>query len=62
MSPTLPTAKVTVPSPTPFTLWTRRFLPWQLLRFVWINVKMLRMIVLSGPKRIEPVVAEAPRP
>ena len=30
--------------PTPFTVFLRTFLPWQLWRFVWINLKMLRII------------------
>lgn len=32
------------PLPTPRTVWMRTFLPWQLLRFVWLNVRMLRMV------------------
>ncbi|MFN8587210.1 MAG: hypothetical protein U0704_05355 [Candidatus Eisenbacteria bacterium] len=31
--------------PTPFTVWTRTFLPWQLVRFAVIN---LRMFVVIG--------------
>ena len=30
--------------PTRFTLFLRTFLPWQLVRFVAINLKMLRII------------------
>lgn len=30
--------------PTPWTRWMRTFIPWQILRFVVINVKMLRLI------------------
>jgi len=33
-----------VPTPTRGTLFFRTFLPWQLVRFVWINLKMVRMI------------------
>jgi hypothetical protein len=32
------------PLPTPMTKAMRTFLPWQILRFIVINVKMLRMI------------------
>lgn len=31
--------------PTPLTVWSRTFLPWQLVRFVIIN---LRMFVVIG--------------
>lgn len=37
--------------PTRHTSRMRRFLPWQLVRFVLINVRMLRMIALSHPHR-----------
>lgn len=30
--------------PTRFTVWLRTFLPWQLVRFAAINLKMLRII------------------
>ncbi len=30
--------------PTRFTLFFRTFLPWQAWRFVWINVKMMKII------------------
>lgn len=42
------------PVPTASTLWWRRFLPWQLLRFVVVNVRMLRMIGLSHPHKVPP--------
>jgi hypothetical protein len=32
------------PRPSRITLFFRTFLPWQLVRFVWINLKMIRMI------------------
>lgn len=35
------------PRPTGTTLFFRTFLPWQLFRFAWINLKMIRMIGLS---------------
>lgn len=40
--------------PTPHTQWARRFLPWQLLRFVLINLRMMRMIRLSHPHHVKP--------
>jgi len=33
--------------PTAFTLFLRTFLPWQIWRFLRINLKMVRMIGLS---------------
>ncbi len=53
-------AKITVPTPTATTLWMRGFLPWQLWRFVWLNLKMLRMISLSHPTRRDPSAPKAP--
>ncbi len=35
------------PNPTPFTLYMRRSLPWQGLRFLAINLKMLKLIARS---------------
>ncbi len=35
------------PRPTRMTLFFRTFVPWQLLRFVAINLKMLRIIAKS---------------
>lgn len=32
------------PAPTGFTRWMRTFVPWQLVRFVVINLKMLRLM------------------
>ncbi len=40
-----PVAYATVP--TPLTLFWRTFVPYQLLRFLVINVKMLRLIFKS---------------
>ncbi|MEZ4238728.1 MAG: hypothetical protein R3F59_21770 [Myxococcota bacterium] len=37
------------PVPTARTRFLRGFLPWQLLRFLAINLRMLRMIRLSHP-------------
>jgi hypothetical protein len=36
-----------VPLPTPRTKSLRTFLPWQIFRFIMINVKMFRMIRMS---------------
>jgi hypothetical protein len=33
--------------PTRSTLFWRTFLPWQIWRFVWINLKMFRIIAKS---------------
>jgi len=33
-----------VPTPSRATVFFRRFVPWQLVRFAWINLKMIRMI------------------
>lgn len=42
------------PRPSPLTLFFRTFLPWQLLRFVWINVKMIQMIGKAHSHRALP--------
>jgi len=35
------------PKPTRWTVFLRTFIPWQLVRFVWINFKMIDMIRIS---------------
>ncbi len=40
-----------VPTPSPTTVFFRTFLPWQLLRFILINLKMLRMIFIGNHGR-----------
>ncbi|MGC9157879.1 MAG: hypothetical protein ACP5FH_02720 [Terracidiphilus sp.] len=30
--------------PTRFTLFMRTFLPWQIWRFIWINLRMMQVI------------------
>jgi hypothetical protein len=35
------------PRPTRWTVFMRTFIPWQLVRFVWINFKMIDMIRIS---------------
>ncbi len=34
-------------TPTRGTLFLRTFLPWQICRFIWINLKMMRIIARS---------------
>ena len=36
-----------VPTPSRTTVFLRTFLPWQLVRFIWINLKMIRMISIG---------------
>jgi hypothetical protein len=50
------------PRPSAATLFFRTFLPWQLVRFAWINAKMIRMIGKSHGGRARPPEAEAPSP
>lgn len=40
--------------PSPFVLFMRRFFLYQLWRFLWINLRMTRMILLSHAGRVEP--------
>jgi hypothetical protein len=42
------------PRPSALTLFFRTFVPWQLVRFVWINVKMIRMIGKAHSRRALP--------
>ena len=42
------------PRPSALTLFFRTFVPWQLVRFVWVNVKMIRMIGKSHSHRALP--------
>jgi hypothetical protein len=46
------------PTPSPRTVFFRTFLPWQLVRFAWINLKMLRMISIGhhGRMPLRPIV------
>jgi len=41
------------PTPSRTTRFFRTFIPWQLWRFAWINLKMIRMISL-GPHGLAP--------
>jgi hypothetical protein len=43
-----------VPRPAAFTLFFRTFVPWQLVRFVAVNIKMIRMIGKSHSHRALP--------
>jgi hypothetical protein len=38
--------------PTRRTLFLRTFIPWQLVRFAWINLRMLRVIWRSHRTRL----------
>lgn len=51
-----------VPTPSRATLFLRTFLPWQLVRFACINLKMIRMIGIGHHGRVplRPVVAPEP--
>jgi hypothetical protein len=42
------------PRPTPMTLFLRSFLPWQILRFIIINFRMMIMISKSHGRHIDP--------
>ncbi|MEZ5356023.1 MAG: hypothetical protein R2762_25595 [Bryobacteraceae bacterium] len=42
-----PYLRIDAPKPTRGTLFMRTFLPWQLVRFAWINLKMFRIIAKS---------------
>ncbi len=41
-----------IPTPTRLTIFFRTFFPWQLLRFIWINLKMIRMIGIGHHGRV----------
>jgi hypothetical protein len=43
-----------VPRPSAMTLFFRTFVLWQLVRFVWVNIKMLRMIGKAHSHRALP--------
>lgn len=43
-APRFDPAFATATRPTHFTVWLRTCLPWQLVRFAVINIKMLRII------------------
>lgn len=53
-----PVPRITTLVPTPTTRFLRAFLPWQLVRFVVINLRMLGMIRRAHPHRVD----EAQRP
>jgi hypothetical protein len=58
-----------VPTPSRGTVFLRTFLPWQLVRFAWINLKMVRMISIGNHgqaplwqwKKLEPAEGSAPK-
>ncbi|MCB0377862.1 MAG: hypothetical protein KDD33_05155 [Bdellovibrionales bacterium] len=47
--------KYHAPKPTPWTLFLRYFLPWQIFRFVIINIRMTFMILKSHGRKLKPV-------
>jgi hypothetical protein len=47
------------PRPSAATLFFRTFLPWQFVRFAWINAKMIRMIRKAHSHRALPPEAGA---
>ncbi len=51
-----------VPTPSPTTRFFRTFVPWQILRFAWINLKMIRMISIGHHGRVplRPIVMPDP--
>lgn len=50
------------PTPTRTTIFFRTFFPWQLVRFAWINLKMIRMIFIGNHGRppLAPIVLPEP--
>ncbi len=55
------------PRPNRAVLFLRTFPPWQLVRFVWINLKMVRMIWIGyhGHEPLRPITLfqdEEPKP
>jgi hypothetical protein len=42
------------PRPTQFTLFLRSCIPWQILRFVVINIRMTFMILKSHGRKLAP--------
>lgn len=51
-SPIIP-SKAIVIRPTPMTIHMRNFLPWQIIRFIIINIKMTLMIMKSHDSEVE---------
>ena len=48
------------PRPSPATIFFRTCILWQLVRFAWINLKMVRMISKAHAGRIGPAAAPPP--
>jgi len=50
--------------PTPFVVFLRTFFLYQMVRFVWINVRMLKMIWMShrGAQDGRPRALASPKP
>ena len=55
------TSEFYAPLPSTVTLFFRTFLPWQLVRFAWINAKMIRMIGKAHGGRVSPDAAAPSR-
>ncbi len=47
------------PRPSRVTLFFRTFVPWQILRFIWINIKMIQMIGKAHSHRALPPPSDA---
>ena len=52
--PRTPSAGLVGPIPTTATVFWRWFTPWQLWRFININLMMFRMIARSHPHKVPP--------
>ncbi len=48
-----------VPTPSRTTVFLRTFLPWQIVRFIWINFKMIAMIGKAHSHRALPPTTSA---
>lgn len=48
------------PRPSGFVLFFRTFFLWQLFRFVWINVKMVKMIGRAHGHHVDPAHPHGP--
>lgn len=48
--------------PTQTALFLRNFLPWQIIRFIIINIRMSFMIIKSHGHKIQPKKSETSKP
>jgi hypothetical protein len=51
-----------VPTPSPRTIFFRTFVPWQLIRFIYINLKMVRMIWIGNHGKLPARKISLPEP